>query len=301
VGAADGKGGVFTATKGLSTKFGNSRVFNSPLAESSIIGTAIGLAVYGYKPIVEIQFGDYIWTAMMQIRNEVATMYYRSKGNFSADIVIRVPVGGYIHGGLYHSQCIEGYFTHLPGIRVVFPSNAADAKGLLKTAIQGHDPVLFLEHKGLYRQGFAARPEPDENFVLPFGHANIIHEGEDITVITWGIMVQRSIEAVKFLTDLDPSVEIIDLRTLNPVDMDTILNSVKKTGKVLLVHEENITGGFGAELAARIASMAFEFLDGPIQRVAAEDTPIPYNPNLENRILPRVQDIAEAIRDLVIY
>ncbi|UCF65210.1 MAG: dehydrogenase E1 component subunit alpha/beta, partial [bacterium] len=245
---ADPKGGVFTATKGLTQKFGKERAFNSPLAEASIVGTAIGLAVYGFKPVVEIQFMDYIWPAFMQIRNELATMYYRSNGTWKSPVVIRTPVGGYIHGGLYHSQSAEAIFAHTPGLKVIYPSNAADAKGLLKAAIRGEDPVIFCEHKGLYRQGFAARPEPDENYLLPLGYAEVVQEGEDVTLISWGLQVQRSIEAVRLLGELQPSVEIIDIRTLIPFDMETVIQSVKKTGKVLIVHEDNFTVGFGAEI-----------------------------------------------------
>ncbi len=298
---ADPKGGVFTATKGLTKRFGEKRAFNSPLAEASIVGTAIGMAVYGFKPVVEIQFVDYIWPAFMQIRNELAAIYYRSNGTWKAPVVIRTPVGGYIHGGLYHSQNAEAFFSHIPGLKVVYPSNAADAKGLLKAAIRGEDPVIFLEHKGLYRQSFAARPEPDADYLLPLGYAQVVREGEDATIVTWGMQVQRSIEAVKMLGELNPSVEIIDLRTMIPLDMETILNSVRKTGKVLVVHEENLTGGFGAEIAARIARDAFEYLDGPVMRVAAHDAHIPYNSGLENYVLPSPARIAKSLKELLLY
>ncbi len=298
---ADPKGGVFTATKGLTDKFGKERVFNSPLAESAIIGTAIGLSAAGYKPVVEIQFGDYIWTAMMQIRNEVATMRYRSNNVWSCAMVIRVPVGGYINGGLCHSQSIDGFFIHLPGIQIVYPSNAADAKGLLKAACRMNDPVLFLEHKGLYRQGYAVTPEPDENYIIPFGKANIIQEGNLVTLITWGAMVQKSIEAVKSCVYNNGEVEIIDLRSLNPMDMETIQASVQKTGKVLIVHEDTLTGGPGGEIAARIANEMFEYLDGPISRVAAKDCHIPYSLVLEEKVLPQTADISLALTDLLEY
>jgi 2-oxoisovalerate dehydrogenase E1 component len=293
------KGGVFTATKGLTDKFGYDRVFNSPLAEASIVGTAFGLAVRGYKPVVEIQFGDYIWPAFMQLRDEVAMLRYRSDGNFTCPMVIRVAVGGYIRGGLYHSQSIESFFTHIPGIRVIFPSNAADAKGLLKTACRENDPVLFLEHKGLYRQGFASSPEPDENYLLPFGIASVKQEGSDVTVITYGMMVQRTFEAAKKINDV--SIEIIDLRTLNPLDEETIYASVKKTGKVLVIHEDTLTGGFGAEIAARVADVCFTYLDAPVKRVAAKDAPIPYSPPLEQEVLPNENVIQQALRDLAAY
>jgi 2-oxoisovalerate dehydrogenase E1 component len=295
---ADPKGGIFTATRGLTKKFGRERAFNSPLAEASIVGTAIGLAIYGFKPVIEIQFMDYIWPAFMQIRNELATMHYRSNGRWHCPVVIRTPVGGYIHGGLYHSQTAEAIFAHTPGLKVIYPSNAADAKGLLKAAIRGEDPVIFCEHKGLYRQGFAARPEPDQDYILPLGYAEVVQEGTDITIITWGMQVQRSIEAVRMVGEIQPSVEIIDIRTLIPLDIDTILRSVRKTGKVMIVYEDNITGGFGSEIAARIAAEGFEYLDAPIQRVAAHDSHIPYQSNLENYVLPSVEKIADRIKEL---
>ncbi|MCZ6775472.1 MAG: dehydrogenase E1 component subunit alpha/beta [Ignavibacteria bacterium] len=297
------KGGVFTATKGLTEKFGYDRVFNSPLAEASIIGTALGLAIRGdYKPVVEIQFGDYIWPGFMQLRDEVATLRFRAFNAWSCPMVIRVAVGGYIHGGLYHSQSIDGFFAHIPGIRVVYPSNAADAKGLLKTACREQDPVLFCEHKGLYRQRFASAPEPDSNYLLPFGVAKIKKEGEDITVITWGMLVQRSLDAAKKIEEKHgASVEVIDLRTLNPLDKDSILASVSKTGKVLVVHEDTLTGGFGAEIAAIIAAEVFERLDAPVQRVAAKDTPVPYGPRLEAAMLPQESDVVAALERLVKY
>jgi 2-oxoisovalerate dehydrogenase E1 component len=297
------KGGVFTATRGLTGKFGDSRVFNSPLAEASIVGTAFGLAVRGtFKPVVEIQFGDYVWPAFMQIRDEVAMLRFRSDSEWSCPMVIRVAVGGYIHGGLYHSQSIDGFFTHIPGIRVVFPSNAADAKGLLKTACREDDPVLFLEHKGLYRQGFASSPEPGPDFLLPFGVANVKKAGDDVTIITWGMLVQRSMEAARKVEERHQvTVEVIDLRTLNPLDRETILRSVRKTGKVLIAHEDTLTGGFGGEIAAIVAEEAFEHLDGPVQRVAAKDTPVPYAPALENAMLPQESDLVAALEKLIQY
>ncbi len=298
---ADPKGGVFTATKGLSSQFGSDRVFNSPLAESSIIGKAIGMAVAGYKPVVEIQFADYIWTAMMQIRNEVVTLRYRSNNAWNCPMVIRAPVGGYIHGGLCHSQSIDGFFVHLPGIFIAYPSNASDAKGLLKMACRMSDPVIFMEHKSLYRQSYASSDEPDKNYFLPFGKAKIIQEGDSLSLITWGAMVQKSIDAINH-NELDSDlVEIIDLRTLNPLDFSTIKESIKKTGKALIVHEDNLTNGPGAEISALIADNCFENLDGPIRRVGAKDAPIPYNPFLEEQILPHVDDIAFSIRELLEY
>ncbi len=295
---AGGKGGVFTATRELTAKHGKDRVYNSPLAESSIIGTAIGLATIGYRPVVEIQFGDYIWTSMMQIRNEMATLRYRSNGQWFCPMVVRVPVGGYIHGSLCHSQSIDGYFTHLPGVMIAYPSNAADAKGLLKSACQMNDPVLFMEHKGLYRQGFAASLEPDENYYLPFGKANVIQTGEDVTIVTWGALVQKSIEASR---NVDVNVEIIDLRTLYPLDMDTILTSVKKTNRVIVAHEDNITNGFGAEIAAQIADTAFEYLDAPVKRVASKDVPIAYAPALEDEILVQTFWVENALNEVLSF
>ena len=295
---AGGKGGVFTATRGLTDKHGADRVYNSPLAESSIIGTAIGLATLGYKPVVEIQFGDYIWYSMMQIRNEVSTMRYRSNGKWSCPIVIRVPVGGYIHGSLCHSQSIDGYFAHLPGIYIAYPSNAADAKGLLKMACRMDDPVMFMEHKGLYRQGFASALEPDSDYLLPFGKACIVEEGEDVTIITWGAVVQKAIEASR---NSEFSIEIIDIRTLNPLDMDTIINSIKKTNRAIVAHEDNLTNGFGAEIVARIGDEGFEYLDAPIKRVASKDSPIAYAEILENELLVQTSWIEDSIKSIVEY
>ncbi len=298
---ADPKGGVFTATKGLTNLYGSDRVFNSPLAESSIIGTAIGMALTGHRPVVEIQFGDYIWTAMMQIRNELTTMRYRSNNSWSCPVVIRVPVGGYIHGALCHSQSIDGYFIHMPGIYLAYPSNAADAKGLLKMACRLDDPVLFMEHKGLYRQGYASTKEPGPDYLIPFGKGRLVVEGDDLTVITWGAMVQKSLEAVQTLHLDNNLVEIIDLRTLNPIDMDILEVSIKKTGKVIIVYEDNLTNGPGAEISALIGDRFFELLDGPIRRVASKDSPIPFNWYLEEKILPQTEDIANAIKELLEY
>ena len=298
---ADGKGGVFTATKGISTKFGTARAFNSPLAEASIMGVATGLALKGWLAVPEIQFGDYIWPAFMQLRDEIAMMRYRSNNTWSCPMVIRVPVGGYIHGGHYHSQCIESIMAHVPGIRLVFPSNAADAKGLLKAALRGDDPVIFMEHKGLYRQGYASSPEPDENYVLPLGIASVKRQGSDITVITYGALVQKSMEAARRLEEKGISVEVIDLRTINPFDKEAIVASVKKTGRVLIAHEDTITGGFGGELAAFIADHCFQYLDAPVKRVAALDAPVPYSPPLENAVLPNEAKILAALEELAAY
>ena len=256
------------------------------------------MAILGYRPVIEIQFGDYIWYGMMQIRNEVATMRYRSNGKWSCPLVIRVPVGGYIHGSLCHSQSIDGYFSHLPGIYIAYPSNASDAKGLLKMACRMDDPVLFMEHKGLYRQGFASAPEPDENYLLPFGKASIIQEGNDVTIVTWGALVQKSIEAAQ---NSGVSVEIIDIRTLYPLDMETIITSLQKTNRVMVVHEDNLNNGFGAEIVARITDEGFEYLDAPIKRVASKDVPIAYSSILENELLVQTSWIESALQETANY
>jgi len=299
---ADKKGGVFTATKGLSTTFGDDRVFNSPLAEASIMGVATGMALTGLKPVVEIQFGDYIWPAFQQMKNETSTMRYRSNNAWSSSVVTRVAVGGYIHGGLCHSQNIESIFAHLPGIYIAYPSNAADAKGLLKTACRMDDPVLFCEHKGLYRQSFATSPEPDENYLIPFGKAKVVKEGTDITVVSYGISMWDSIMAAKKLEDeFGYSVEVIDIRTIIPLDEETIINSVRKTNKAIVIHEDTLTGGFGGEIAARISDNCFQYLDGPVKRIAAKDSHIPYAPILENEVLPSRQEIQNGIKELIEY
>jgi 2-oxoisovalerate dehydrogenase E1 component len=299
---ADDKGGVFTATKGLSKAFGKDRVYNAPLAESSIIGTAIGMACAGWKPVVEIQFADYIWTAMMQIRNELVTIRYRSNNDWSCPVVIRVPVGGYIHGGLCHSQSIDGYFIHMPGIRIAYPSTAADAKGLLKMACRMDDPVMFMEHKGLYRHPQAVTPEPDENYLLPFGVARVVQEGDDLTIVTWGMMVHKSVDAAKKIQDdTEASIEIIDLRTLNPLDLASIEKSLNKTNKVLVVYEDNLTNGPGAEISALIADRFFELLDGPVRRVAAQDCHVPFSAILEDQILPQTHEIVSVTKELLEY
>jgi len=297
---ADQKGGVFTATKGLSTKF-IGRVFNSPLAEASIVGVANGMALAGLKPVVEIQFGDYIWPAFMQYKNEMATFRYRSNNVWTAPVVTRVAIGGYIHGGLYHSQNIESIFAHIPGIYIAYPSNAADAKGLLKTACRINDPVLFCEHKGLYRQSFATSPEPDENYLVPFGKAKIVFPGTDITVISYGVSLLDSVLAAKKLADEGYSVEVIDIRTIIPLDEETIYNSVRKTNKAIVIHEDTYTAGFGAEIASRISENCFSFLDGPVRRIAAKDSHIPYSPIMENAVLPGREEIYKGIKSLLEY
>ncbi len=299
---ADMKGGVFTATKGLSTTFGDERVFNSPLAEASILGVANGMTLAGLKPVVEIQFGDYIWPAFMQMKNETASMRYRSNNAWSTPVVVRVAVGGYIHGGLCHSQNIESIYAHVPGIYIAYPSNAADAKGLLKTACRINDPVLFCEHKGLYRQSSAISPEPDDDYLLPFGKAKVVKEGNDITVVSYGVSMWDSVLAAKKLEEeFGYSVEVIDIRTIIPLDEETIFRSVKKTNKVIVIHEDTFTAGFGAEIAARIADNCFQYLDGPVKRIAAKDTHIPYAPILESEVLPSRQQIYSGIKDLIEY
>lgn len=296
---ADGKGGVFTATRGLTEKFGKNRCFNSPLSETSIVGSACGLAIQGYKPVIEIQFGDYIWPAMQQLRNQVPSLRFRSHNQFGAPMVIRIPIGGYIHGGLCHSQNIESIMAHIPGFKIVMPSNAADAKGLLKTAIRSDDPILFLEHKALYRQGFARSPEPDDEYLVEIGKAKIVYEGSDLTIVTYGALVQKCINAAKEYAKQGKSIEVIDIRSIVPLDSETILNSVRKTGRVLVAHEDLEYVGMGAEIAAQIADTCFESLDAPVKRVAAKYSYIPYANAMEDYVLPNDNDIRLAIEDLL--
>ena len=300
---AGGKGGVFGITRTLTDRFGKNRCFNTPLAESTIIALAIGLSFDGrHKPVAEIQFADYSWTGMNQLFNELSSIYYRSNGQWNCPVVIRMPYGGYIQGGPYHSQSTEAFLSHCPGLKVAIPSNAADAKRLLKMAIRDPNPVIFLEHKALYRQRlFCARPETGAGEILPFGQANIVREGSDLTYVGWGMTVAMGFEAAENLAKEGISVEVIDLRTLVPLDFATVLASIKKTGKLLIAHEAPRNCGFGAELSARAVEEAFRYLDAPVQRVCGKDCPVPYCKDLEEEVLPQKKQIENALRNLANY
>ncbi|MFZ0661476.1 MAG: thiamine pyrophosphate-dependent enzyme [Acidobacteriaceae bacterium] len=297
---ADPKGGVFGVTRGLSTAFPD-RVSNSPLAEASIVGVAGGMAIGGFKPIVEIQFADYMWPGFMQIRDEVPTVRWRSQGAWTCPVVIRIPVGGHIKGGPWHSACVEGLLAHIPGWRVVFPSCAEDAKGLIKSAARSEDPVIFLEHKGLYRRMESRSREPGSDYLLPFGRGRIRREGSDATIVTWGASVYQALEIAKRKESEGRSLEVLDLRSIAPLDEELIYESVKKTSRVIVLHEDTLTAGFGAEVSARITENCFDYLDAPIMRVAAKDSFVPSATPLEDAVLPSLEDVADAVEKLLSF
>ncbi len=300
---AHGKGGVFGVTRHLTAKYGKDRCFNTPLAESTVIGIALGMSlVENIRPVAEIQFADYLWTGINQLFNEVASFHYRSNGEFNLPLVIRMPYGGYIQGGPYHSQSIEAFLAHCPGLKIVVPSNASDAKRLLKAAIRDPNPVIFLEHKGIYRQRvFCAQPEPGPDDLLPLGKAHVVREGSDVTFVGWGMMLSMVSEIAEVLSQEGISVEVIDLRTIVPLDIETVLASVKKTGKLVIAHEAPKFGGFGAEISAQIMEQAFPYLDAPVARVGGKNCAVPYCKDLEDAVLPQKHDLEKALRELALY
>jgi len=299
---ADKKGGVFGITRGLSDQFSKSRCFNTPLAESTIIGVALGMSLVNKKPVCEIQFADYTWSGINQLVNELASIYYRSNGEYNCPVVVRIPFGGYIQGGPYHSQSLESLLCHVPGLKVVVPSNAKDAKMLLKASIRDPNPVIFLEHKAIYRQrAYSATQEPSEDSIISLGKANIAHEGEDVTIVCYGMMVMYAVDIAKKLEKEGLSVEVVDLRSLMPLDLDTILTSVKKTSKLLVLHEDKTFCGYGAEIASLVMENAFDYLDAPIKRIGALDIPIPYAKVLEDLYFPQKDDIEKEIRKLISF
>ncbi len=298
----EGKGGVFGTTHGLQREFGQARCYNTPLAEANIIGRAVGQAIRGLRPVPEIQFHDYIWPATQQLKSEAATIRWRSNGAFTCPMVVRVPIGGYLTGGaIWHSQCGESIFAHVPGLAVAFPSRAADAVGLLRAALAGEDPVLFCEHKHLLRQPYAKDPYPGPDHLIPLGRGVIRRPGRDLTIVTWGATVQKSVLAAEAIVGDGREVEVIDLRTIVPWDQDLVAESVARTGRLLVVHEDVLTGGWGGEIAAWAADTCFTDLDAPVRRVAAADCHVPYEPTLEDAVLPQVADVETAARDLLAF
>jgi 2-oxoisovalerate dehydrogenase E1 component len=297
-----GKGGVFKVTSGLQKEAKDYQVFNSALAEASIVGRAVGMAMMGLRPVVEIQFFDYIWTAFMQLKNEMATTRYRSGGEYMNPMVVRTAIGGYVKGGaLFHSQCEESIFTAIKGLHVAFPSNSKDAQGLLRTAMRADDPVMFFEHKHLYYQGYNRDPYQGDDYMIPFGKAKIVNSGSDLTIVTWGAIVQKSLVVASEYAQEGKTIEVIDLRTLAPYDKETILNSLKKTNRILIAHEASITCGFGAEIAAMVSKEGFQDLDAPVSRLGSKDCHIPYNPDLEDDILVQTEDVRAAVKELLAF